>query len=511
MGGTMQTRFAGAVPAMIGTAALLLGAVVSPVSHYAAAAILMLCAVGLYFYCALVQAKGNWWDIRAVFSAIWLMTNGLAALRLTGYQAPWETKTWVCQAIAFAAFHLGAGLGSGLGRKIHHWLDGQIGKSMGRIRIALRQERLFWFCFAVTLMGVGAFLMNVRSRGFIPYLTASGGSAYLSFYTKWYIFAVAGSMISGLSYYVLKTQKLSLWKRMFLWCSILYSTFLFPILVVNRSALLTAGLSLTTAVFYLNKRRLWVLVLCAVVLVGAFGMCTSARGYSEAQLQVFFEPAQIGGNNNQQTEPNQPEDTQPPVPQETLQPDDTQPSAPQETVQPEGTPQETAPQEQPQQPGFQLSGTAAFIYSYLTVSHDNLNEAMRNEVEFTYGARQLKPFNVILRIPALANVIENAEIYKVRPHLTTVNVIGQAYYDFGLLGVGVFMFLWAMIFGAIQAVYLQGEGVFSMLALGNSMTPVTLCFFSAWMSEFSHWMHWGLILILFLAAYITVEPRKGKE
>lgn len=224
-----------------------------------------------------------------------------------------------------------------------------------------------------------------------------------------------------------------------------------------------------------------ILILCVIVLAGAFAVCTNARGYSEEQLNVFFEPVQFGTEAATEPVATEPSATEPPA---------TEPPA-----------TESAPTEDK---GFQLSGTAAFIYSYLTVSHDNMNEAIKNNVNYTYGIRQLIPFNVLLRISALTEAIDNSSIYKVRNHLTTVNVIGYAYYDFGLLGVSVLMFIWAMIFGTIQAIFRKDQGVFSMLALGNSMTPVVLCFFATWMSEFSLWLHWGMIFLMFISTYITI-------
>ena len=495
--------------AIAGTLVLLLSAVICPINNYAAAIMLMSCAVLVYFYCVLVQSDKNWWDIRAVFSAIWLMTNGLAALRLTGYQVLWETETWICQALAYAAAHIGAEIGDVLGDGFYRWVQKRTSPKKGRVLLKLHTERLFWICVAVTLMGIFAFVMNVLSKGFIPFFTSGGGNEYYDFYTKWYIFSVAGTMISGLCYYVLKTQKLSVWKKIFLWVSIVYSTFLFPTLVVNRGCMLTAALSLTTAVFYLNKRRFGALILCVIVIAGAFVIGTKARGYTEAQLNVFFEPIQIGGN--KETEPTETDPTE-------TDPTETDPTetAPTETDPTETAPTETTPIEtQPdasdpgtsEQDGFQLSGTASFVYSYLTVSHDNFNEAVRYTSEWTYGVRQLRPFNVILRSSAIDGVLANAPYYMVRNHLNTVNLIGDAYYDFGVIGTFGLTLLWFVIFGAIQKFLRKTQGVFSLLALGNVMTPVALCFFTPWVSQFSFWMHWGLVLLMFLAAYLSVEKK----
>lgn len=460
---------------LVGTLALGLCPVVSPINHYACALMLVLCAIFLYLYTAFIPAGRNWWDIRALFSAVWLFTIGLASLRLTDYQRPWELATWLLLAAGYAMFYCGATFGIQLGQK--SYARCKAGISIKNISFRLQGQRLFWICFGVTIFCMLCFAANIALRGYVPYFARSGDT-YLGFYSKFYLFCTAGTGISGLSYYTLKTQKLSAWQKIFLWFSIVYSTFLYPMLVVSRGMFLTAALSLTTVVFYLNKRRFLLLVM-SIAVIGAFYMeGTKARGYSEDQLNAFFEPSVIAPDK-----------------------EDTDSSAPTET--PEETPNEN--------PGFQLSGSAAFIYSYLTVSHDNFNEAVRTVDTYTYGLRQLLPFNVILRINAVDARVEEVGHNFVRPHLNTTNLTGEAYYDFGAIGVIVLMLLWAILFGMIQGVALESDGPFGLMALGNTMTPVVLCFFESWMSIFSHWMHWGFVLILFLIATVTKKNTSEKS
>ena len=459
-------------PLLIGTAMLALGSVLAPGNRFLIGVLLIICGVGLYFYFALVMKERNWWDIRAVFSAIWLITIGLASFKLTNYQVQWEPKTWYCVALAYAMFILGSSIGIICGTKLERFCSRKCKKSFKHFKIEFRSERLFWICFVVTMVGLLCFFANVAVRGYIPYFS-DDDSAYVNFYTKFYLFSVAATMISGLSYYTLMTQKQSIWKRIFLWFSIAYSTFLFPTLVVSRGTFLTSALSLATVIFYIHRKKLWTLVLCAAVIVCFYAIGTDARGYTESQLNAFFEPIQVGEDDGDNTN------------SETGNDGDID--------------------------GFKLSGSAAFVYSYLTVSHDNFNLAVQKVEDYSYGVRQMEPFNVILRIKPLAKAIEDSEYFLVRPHLTTVNLIGDAYYDFGIVGILVLMLVWSFGFGVVQAYYLSGKGVFSLLALGVVMTPVTLCFFSRWMSLFQTWMHWGLVLLMFLAAYVTFTPKNQRN
>lgn len=458
----------------IGTVLLISAAFIDPINHYISALLLLIGSVVLYFLFAVTLDSKNYLSLKAVFTLVWLFTIGLADLKLVDYQEQWQRNTWFLLALAYAMFQIGILLGSRLGGKIADRLTKKRGLQRGRLKLELRPERLFGICVVVSAVGLICFVANVCIRGWIPYFVKETGM-YAQFYTKFYLFAVAASMISGLCYYCLKTQQLAKWKKAILIFCILYSTFIFPILVVSRGTFICSALSLTAAIFYLNKKKFWVLVTCVVVMFGVYEIGSAARNYTSDQLNALFQPSEIVIN---------------PGTDNPLEPDDN-PNI-----------------ENPGKLTFQLPGKVAFLYSYLTIGHDNFNEAVQNATEYTYGVRQLKPFNVLLRSSKIDNIIDNGERCLVRPYLTTINLIGNSYYDLRWFGVGFFMLVWAIGFGMIESCYLKGKGIFSLLVLGNTLTPVVLCFFESWMSEFSVWMHWGLILILCLIACVTLLPKK---
>ena len=472
-----------AIPvALIGGGALACGNIIGKSSHFHTAFTLLGLAVVLYLFCVLFVADKNWMDIRAVFSGAWIGTIGLAALRLTDYQEPWQDKTWLLVGLAYGLFILGSTAGMICGKKFMPALGKKVsGLHLGRLRLQLHENRLFWICVIVTLLGMGCFAANIAIRGYIPCFTHSGGSDYVDFYTKFYLFAVAATGISGLCYYCLAKQKHSLFRKIVLLLCIFYSTFAFPIMAVSRGTFVTAALSLATVIFYVHKRNFLVLVTSLAVILGVYYASSQLRGYTDAQLQVFFEPSVI---------------TLP-----TDSPDATDPT--------DDTSSSTEPDQAPNVPSFQLSPKMSFLYSYLTVSHDNFNEAVENTVGYTYGARQFVPFNVIFRIDKLNEIIDSGEYHLVRPHLNTTNLIGDFYYDFHGWGIVLCMLFWAFILGILQSSTDVFSGPFAYMTMGNTMTPVALCFFATWLSTFSHWMHWGVVLLLAIAAYITVEKKSG--
>lgn len=467
-----------------GFGVLLLSMLLNPLNHYVSSLLLLAAAVVLYFLIVLRPARKNWMDIRAVFTGIWLGTIGLATLRLTEYQEPWQAETWWALALAYLTFQLGATLGVTLGQKYYPKAAQTLKTAkLGRLRLQFRENRLFAICVITTLIGVACFAISIAIKGFVPCFS-DDVNAYRDFYTKFHVFSVAATGASGLCYYCIQTQKLPIWKKLILLLCIFYLVFLFPIAVVSRGVFVVAALSLATSVFYLNKRKLTALILSLAVIMGVYWFASYLRNYTDQQLDVFFEPAQITISTEMSTEPSQSEMDA------TEEPTAAQPS------------------QQPSKEGFRLPSRVAFLYGYLTVSHDNLNEAVKYTQSYTWGIRQMAPFNVILRIGAINEAIEQAEYYQVNPYLNTTNLIGDFYYDFGLLGVALCMLLWAIVYGVIQGVYDCAEGPFALLALGNTMTPVALSFFSTWMSLFNFWLFWGVALLFALASSITLDKKK---
>lgn len=470
---------------LIGFLSVITGIFTGPAHPGVTSLILLVCAAGLYFYIVLSVAGRNWMDIRAVFHGIWLGTIGLAALRLTEYQEPWQTETWLLLAAAYGVFQIGAGLGIRLAPGLYERCRRRCGVlRLGRFRFSLREDRLFTICVVTTLIGLACFGINVAIKGFVPCFS-SDEYAYQEFYTRFHVFAVAATGVAGLCYYCIRTQKTTIVQKIILLLCIFYLVFLFPVLVVSRGVFLVAALSLTVTVFYLHGRKLWVLALCLIIIMGTYMGTSRLRNYSEGQLDTFTDATDMSILDGKP-------EIQRKVSKKAQQKDNETDS----WVRTE--------------PVFELPPQLTFLYSYLTVSHDNFNEAVKYTEEYTLGIRQLAPFNVLIRSQWLEQRKAEAEYYQVNPYLNTTNLIGDFYYDFRGWGVVVLMFLWAVVFGLIQGYYESGKGPFSLLALGNVMTPVALSFFSTWLSLFNFWMMWGVALLLAVAGCAVMTPKTRK-
>lgn len=456
-----KTKWANILYIIFGALILGVGALLNPVNHYLGGFFVSLSAIVLYFYIVLFVAQKNWLDIRAVFAGVWLFTIGLASLRLLDYQEPWQAATWLHNGLAYIMFQIGILVGLKLWVKIYEKLQ-KI--KFRHLYVEMREQRLWGACVIVTLIGLVCFAINVYIRGYIPFFS-SDTSAYVTFHTIFNLFSIASTMISGLCYYCIVTQKIAIWKKVILVLCIIFETVLYPTLIVSRGIFLASALSLITAIFYLHKRKLWVLLTSLIVIFGIYLVLSSARGYTDEQLNIFFEPSKI------EIEP------------EKEDPDNENPDNENHRV-------------------FVLPPKVAFVYTYLTVSHDNFNEAVQNAEEYTYGLRQLapiniKPFNLIFDFSAIEEAT-SGEYYLVRPHLNTINLIGNFYYDLRGFGIALFMLLWGCVFGMIQICYQTKKGPFALVGLGNTMTPIALCFFSPWTNLLQFWVLWGTGWILWV-------------
>lgn len=453
--------------------------------RYLASLFYLMSAVVLYGYFVWKDHK-NYFSFPALFSGIWLLTLGLAGLQLTDYQVAWVAKSWWYSGIGYLCLICGLQLGRGffpiLSKKLnmHNWT---VFNEKSRIIFELKENRLFALCMVAATVSFLAFVVNIYIKGYLPFFSDSP-AAYTDFYTRLNIFAYAGTIASGLCYYCLKKQKLSRMKRVLLWAAIIYLVFLLPLLIVSRGTFMVAALSLSAAVFFLNDRKFWVMVLCFVIMFAGYEVGSVARNLTDESLSVLLQPKQIeisnDNNGNQQQESDQ-----------------------RGNGEMNGENNGTAAS-----PVFQLPPKVLFFYTYLTVGHDNFDQAVRFSKSYAMGIRELVPFNVILRSDSLTKKIENAENYLVRPYLNTGNLFSDAYYDFHLFGIVFLSLIWGAGFGIIEAFFLKYQTPCSFMVYGNTLTPVFLSFFTPWMSIFAVWLLWGTAFLIFLGSSFSIRRKE---
>ena len=450
-------------------------------AHLFVSSLFLIGAAGLYFFIVYCVDDGNVLSVKALFTAMWLATIGLANAKLLDYQKEWAVETWLVLGGAYVAFHVGALIGGRWSDRLLEPL--QRHTSFGkRLRIRFDGDRLFGICLGVSLFGIACFCVNVLIKGYIPFFVSDDYLAYYSFYTRLCVFVVASTAVSGLCYYTIRTQTISRLKKAILYVCIALEVFVIPMLMVSRGNQMIAMLPLMVSVVALNRKKLLTFILCMAVAFGFYQVGSYARNLSGEFLNYVFQPKKIAIEQKEEI-----------------------PSTGNTSLPVEGT------EEKREDKAFQLSPSMAFLYGYFTVSHDNLNEAVLHHTQWTHGLRQVYPFTTVIRIPGLREKIDALEFYQVGESLNTANLIADAYYDFGSIGSVVFTLFWAMVFGVIERRFLTRRGPFAMLAYGTSMVPVVLCFFESWMSVFALWLLWGTDFLLLLADTVHIERRSAER
>ena len=80
-------------------------------------------------------------------------------------------------------------------------------------------------------------------------------------------------------------------------------------------------------------------------------------------------------------------------------------------------------------------------YMYIAHNFENLNYMISNIFRFTFGRRVLYPFFTLTFVKKFFPIVVESPYYIIKEELSTVTIIYDFYYDFGLVGVAVFCFL----------------------------------------------------------------------
>lgn len=91
-------------------------------------------------------------------------------------------------------------------------------------------------------------------------------------------------------------------------------------------------------------------------------------------------------------------------------------------------------------------------YMYVAHNFENLNYLINNLTHFSFGRRMLAPLFTLTLVKKYFPIVLDSPTYIIKEELTTKTILYDAYYDFGIVGVIVFMF----VIGAI-GVYIENK------------------------------------------------------
>ena len=147
------------------------------------------------------------------------------------------------------------------------------------------------------------------------------------------------------------------------------------------------------------------------------------------------------------------------------------------------------------------SGMPIFItqpYMYIANNYDNFNCLVEELPRHSMGLRMLFPLWALTGLKFLVPQLVNFPIYVDKEELTTLTLIYDAYYDFGILGVALF----CCILGGICALLVwelsQMRNPVGYMIYAQAAMYMTLSFFTTWFSNPATWFYLGVTVIIYL-------------
>ena len=145
-------------------------------------------------------------------------------------------------------------------------------------------------------------------------------------------------------------------------------------------------------------------------------------------------------------------------------------------------------------------------YMYIAHNFENLNYMINNIFRWTFGRRMLYPLFTLTLIKKFFPIVVDAPYYIIKPELSTVTLIYDFYYDFGLVGIVVFCFLIGYIGKRLED---KGYMLIEKRTDNNYMIVLLayysyIMFFSFFQTYFSLTDTWVYIIILLVLSKLFI-------
>lgn len=470
--------------------------VLSRMGMYAASGILLMAAALILasYYCI---KDGRRINPPAVFTMSWIGGIGVACLKLSYLETDWEALTWIALFAAYAAFIIGYKLTvCGLKRR-NHQTDSKLkteqiaakldttscsnqtigshddktessmsakAKASGitdeTSKLAVSSNRVLYIMMnGVAAVSVISLIIEAYLLGYIPLFTTDTPHAYSYFHVSGlHYFTVSCCLLPALGTLCLskelKSGLLNAVKRAdIVICMGL--GLLIPIMLVSRYQLFFGILLAGFCMLILNGMRISIKLNIRTVLAAAVCLCilimlyvfiTIERAHSVEYLNGIFE--------------------------------------------------------------MKYESMPIFIsqpYIYIANNFDNFNCLVKELPAFTHGLRMCFPVIALTGLKFIRPELAAFPIYITKEELTTVTLIYDSYYDFGLVGVIIF----CLVIGAAAALIENAafkENVpdmsFDILLYAEVMIYLSLAFFTTWLSNPTTWFLFGVTVIGMLLTHI---------
>ena len=299
-----------------------------------------------------------------------------------------------------------------------------------------------------------AFLFEARRLGFVPLFTVDTPHAYSYFHVKGvHYFTTLAVLTPAVSMLYLAARRTHGLRPDVLALLGLLLPIILTILMVSRfQFMISVILAVFVALLSGRRYKLWQLLLLLALMIAAYVFITIERAHSVEYLNGIFEMKD--------------------------------PSTPIFITQP---------------------------YMYIANNYDNFNVMTRELTVHAHGLRMLYPFvtlsGIKFFIPSLA---QGFPLFVTKEELTTVTMLYDAWYDFGLAGIVLFAVVLGLVSGAVAHAHRKDQNPFSALLYAQLAFYYLVSFFTTWFSNPATWFYLGVSFLLYLGYAGYTRKRRSE-
>ncbi len=397
----------------------------------------LLLLAALLLYLREYRRTGQLLNLTGLYALGLIGGEGVACLKLSRLSTLWTGETWLSFYLAYALFYAAAFFVQH--RQEMRAENAAAPKTLPADANANVGRRLVWqrsVIQVLLLLSYGCFLLEAWKLGFVPFFTKDMPHAYSTFHLPGvHYFTTLAVLIPALSVQYLHAKG----KADATVVLGLVLPFLLTILLVSRFQMMFAAI-LMVFTYLLNGERLqlWQGVVLALCLVLLYVLITVLRAHSVSYLNGIFEMKN--------------------------------PDTPIFITQP---------------------------YMYIANNYDNFNVMTRELTEHSHGLKMLYPLLTLSGLKFFLPLELGFPLFTTKEELTTVTILYDSWYDFGIFGVMLFSLLLGLFSGWLMG-QRRGRNPYGAVMQAQVCFYLLFAFFTTWFSNPATWFYLGMSLLLWL-------------
>lgn len=415
-----------------------------------------------FLYLSEYQRTRSTLNLRGLLALGLIGGEGVARFRLSRLSTDWTMETWLSFYLFYLIFDLSAQLAEQVRvarteeEKLAEMMDGKCGHGRTAVGEGIESDLRFFRYAILGLLGISwaAFFFEARRLGFVPLFTVDTPHAYSYFHVKGvhYFTTLAVLTPSVAMLYLSARRKQGLRPDVLALLGLMLPVLLTILMVSRFQFMISVILAVFVALLSGRRYKLWQLLLLLVLMIAAYVFITIERAHSVEYLNGIFE--------------------------------------------------------------MKDASTPIFItqpYMYIANNYDNFNVMTRELTMHAHGLRMLYPFVTLsglkFFVPSLA---QGFPLFVTKEELTTVTMLYDAWYDFGLAGIVLFAVVLGLVSGAVAHAHRKDQNPFSALLYAQLAFYYLVSFFTTWFSNPATWFYLGVSFLLYLGYAGYTRKRRSE-